>query len=346
MNKHGWYSLFGTALLAALLVVANAAYGQAQAIPSAKPYRIYAITYRGMTNIEKGFEEYFKSRKIPVEITWRDLNLDATRLPGFIAEIRTTKPDLVYTWGTSVTLGVVGAYDAIDPAKHITDIPVVFTLVAAPVAAKIVKDLKSSGRNVTGVSFVVPTETQFRAMASYRPFQTVGVIYTPTEKNSVALIAEMREIGLKLGFTTVERKFRLDANGKVTAEGAADLVRELKAAKAEWLYLPPDSFLGTQSKDVIIPAALAAGLPTFGSTEQMMENGALSGLVSRYYNVGQFTAYRAEQMLVEKKAPKDIPIQTLSRFSYQINMEVAHKLKLLPPLPMFNYAEFISTPGS
>ncbi|MCX7058861.1 MAG: ABC transporter substrate-binding protein, partial [Proteobacteria bacterium] len=192
MGKHGWHSWFGTALLAALFVVAAAAYGQAQPGSTDKPYRIYAITYRGMTNIEKGFQDYFKTAKIPVEITWRDLNLDATRLPGFIAEIRTAKPDLVYTWGTTVTLGVVGAYDAIDPKRHITDIPVVFTLVAAPVAAKIVKDLKSSGRNVTGVSFVVPTETQFRAMAAYRPFQTVGVIYTPTEKNSVALIEEMR----------------------------------------------------------------------------------------------------------------------------------------------------------
>jgi putative tryptophan/tyrosine transport system substrate-binding protein len=222
----------------------------------------------------------------------------------------------------------------------------VFTLVAAPVAAKIVPDLQSSRRNVTGVSHVVPTETQLRAMASYRPFQTVGVIYTPTEKNSVALLGEVKALGSKMGFTTVERTFRLDANGKPTADGGADLVREIKAAKAQWLYLPPDSFLGTQSKDVIIPAANAANLPTFGSTEQMMENGALSGLVSPYYNVGQFTAYKAQQILVEKKAPKDIPIETLKRFSYQIRMKVAHKLKLPPPLPMFNYAEFIESPGS
>ncbi|MCX7171644.1 MAG: hypothetical protein NTY41_15545, partial [Proteobacteria bacterium] len=138
-------------------------------------------------------------------------------------------------------------------------------------AAKIVKDLKSSGRNVTGVSFVVPTETQFRAMAAYRPFQTVGVIYTPTEKNSVALIEEMRAVGLKMGFTTVARTFRLDADKKPTAEGAAELVQQIKDAKAQWLYLPPDSFLGTQTKKVIIPAAMAAGLPTFGATEQMME---------------------------------------------------------------------------
>ena len=173
----------------------------------------------------------------------------------------------------------------------------------------------------------------------------MGVLYTPTEKNSVVLLDEVRVLGRKLGFTTVERTFHLDANKKATAEGAADLIREIKDAKAQWLYLPPDSFLGTQAKGVIIPAAMEAGLPTFASTEQLMETGALSGLVSRYYNVGQFTAYKAEQILVEKMAPKDIPVETLSRFSYQIKMEVAQKLKLPPPLPMFNYAEFISAPG-
>jgi putative ABC transport system substrate-binding protein len=345
MDKHGWHSWLGTALLAVLLVVADVAYGQVQAKRSGKPYRIYAVTFRGMTDVEKGFQDYFTARKIPVEITYRDLNRDPSRFPGFVEEIRAVKPDLVYAWGTSVTLGLVGPYDAIDPKRHIVNIPVVFTLVAAPVLAKIVPGLKSSNRNVTGVVHVAPTETQIRAMASYRPFQTLGVLYTPTEQNSVVVIDEIRKLGRAHGFNTVERMFRLDANRTVSAEGAADLVREIKEAKAQWLYLPPDSFLGTMAQEVIIPAAMAAGLPTFASTEQLMEAGALSGLVSRYYNIGQFTAYKAEQILVGKMAPKDIPIETLKRFSFQIRMEAAERLKLPPPLPMFNYAEIITTSG-
>ncbi len=85
-----------------------------------QPFRIYAITFRGMTDVEKGFEEYFASRKIPVQIIYRDLNRDATRMPGFLDEIRATRPDLVYTWGTSVTLGVLGPYrrGQPEPAHH------------------------------------------------------------------------------------------------------------------------------------------------------------------------------------------------------------------------------------
>ncbi|MFZ2650750.1 MAG: ABC transporter substrate-binding protein [Burkholderiaceae bacterium] len=307
-----------------------------------KPFRIYAITFRGMTDVEKGFEEYFASRKIPVQITYRDLNRDATRMPGFLDEIRATRPDLIYTWGTSVTLGVVGPHDAPNPAQFINEIPVVFTLVAAPTLAKIVQERDSSRRNVTGVVHVAPVAAQIQAMAAYRPFQTLGVLYTPTEKNSVVVLEEIRKIGRERKFDTVERTFRLDASRKVSAEGAADLVRELKEGKAQWLYLPPDSFLGTLAQDVIIPTAMEVGLPTFASTEQLMQAGALSGLVGRYYSVGQFTAHKAEQILVGKQSPGSIPIETLKRFSYQIRMSAAEKLKLPPPLPMFNYAEIIN----
>ncbi len=298
--------------------------GDALAQISSRPYRIYAITFRGMTDVEKGFQDYFSARRIPVQITFRDLNRDMSRMPGFIEEIRRTKPDLIYTWGTSVTLGVAGAFDSVDPQQNITDIPVVFTLVASPVLVKIVRDLKNPGRNVTGVYFVAPTEAQVRAMASYRPFKSMGILYTPTEQNSVAVVEEVREVSKRMGFSVIAKPLKLDANKKVTAEGAPEMVHELKMQKAEWLYLPPDSYLGTQAKDVIVPAAMAEGLPTFASTEQLMETGALMGLVSRYHSIGQFTAYKAEQILVK------------------VRMDVAEALKLPPPLPMFNYAELIT----
>jgi putative ABC transport system substrate-binding protein len=307
-----------------------------------KPLRIYAITFRGMTDVEKGFEEYFASRKIPVQITWRDLNRDATRMPAFIDEVRSTRPDIIYTWGTSVTLGVLGPYDAVDPAKHITDIPVVFTLVASPTLAKIVPENGATRKGVTGVIHVAPVSAQIQAMAAYRPFQKLGVLYTPTEKNSVVVLDEIRQIGRERVFDTISRTFRLDAQRKVTADGAAELVRELKEAGAQWLYLPPDSFLGTLAQDVIIPTAMEVGLPTFASTEQLMQAGALSGLVSRYHSVGQFTAHKVEQILIGKVAPETVPIETLKRFSYQIRISAAEKLKLPPPLPMFNYAEILN----
>jgi putative ABC transport system substrate-binding protein len=73
-----------------------------------------------------------------------------------------------------------------------------------------------------------------------------------------------------------------------------------------------------------------------------MQAGALSGLVSRYQSVGEFTAFKAEQILVGKQQPNSIPIEPLKRFSYQVRISAAERLKLMPPLPMFNYAEIIT----
>jgi len=67
--------------------------------------------------------------------------------------------------------------------------------------------------------------------------------------------------------------------------------------------------------------------------------------VARYHSIGQFTAYKAEQILLQKMPPSRIPVETLTRFSLQVRMDAAEQLKLPPPLPMFNYAELITPQG-
>lgn len=304
-------------------------------------FNIYMITFRGETDVERGYRDYLAQRRIQVNITLRDAARDAKNVAPFIEEIRAQRPDLVYTWGTPVTLATVGPYDAVDPAKHITDIPVVFTMVAAPVKGKVVPSLESSGRNVTGAFHVVPTDAQLRAMQSYREFSKLGVIYTPSEQNSVALVEELRQLATANEFTLIERRIKLDDAGKPVADGIEDLVRELKEEGATWFYLLPDTFLGT-ILDRVTPYARDIGLPTFGASElAVREGGALAGLICRYYSVGQLAAVKSEQILVGGTKPADIPIETLRRFSLIVNMEVARALHLYPPLAMLNYAEVI-----
>jgi len=305
-----------------------------------RPVRIAVVTYRGRTRVEDGFEAYLAARRLPAEILWHDIDRDKARLPGVVAEIRRQSPDLVYTWGTTVSLGVLGSFDAVDPARHIVDIPAVFTLVADPVGAGLVQSMASSGRRVTGVSHMAPVDAQLRAMRAYRPFRRVGLIYSPNEKNSRLVVAQVAELGRREGFELMARPFPLDDAGRPDGSGAAEMIEALAADGADWLYLPPDSYLTTLAADVLARAA-ERRLPTFASTEALVKAGALTGVVSRYESVGQFTAFKAEQILYGGRDPASIPVETLSRFSLQVNLPVARRMDMPPPLAMFDYAELI-----
>jgi putative ABC transport system substrate-binding protein len=45
---------------------------------------------------------------------------------------------------------------------------------------------------------------------------------------------------------------------------------------------------------------------------------------------------------VEDVPPIDIPIRSLSRFSYVVNMETARQLAAYPPLAVLRYAEVVN----
>ncbi|WP_334174963.1 ABC transporter substrate-binding protein [Pseudoxanthobacter sp.] len=330
----------GAALLASLRPVQAEA--PAHGTAARAPYVIYMITYRGETEVEQGFRDYFAQRQIPVDLVVRDIGRDVSRVPGLIDEIRRLKPDLVYTWGTPVTLATVGRWDKPDPQKYITDIPVVFTMVAAPVAAGVVPSLASSGRNVTGAFHVVPLDAQMRAMQAYRPFDALGVLYSRSEPNSVALVAELQTVAEQMQFRLDARPFAANAAGQPVADGVPAMIADMKATGTDWLYLLPDTFLGT-IYDITKPAAAAVRLPAFGAAElSIRSGGALAGLVCRYYSVGQLAASKAEAILTGGQPASDVPVETLKRFSLIINMPVAAELDLYPPLAMLNYAEVIS----
>ena len=335
-------------LLALALTAPALATGATTPVARSTPWRILAVTYRGRTDVERGFADHFAARGIPVDITWRDIALDPARLPGVVDEIRRERPDLVHTWGTGVTLGIAGRWDAPDESRFVRDIPVVFSLVAAPVGVGIVPDVRAPGRPVTGVCHVASLAVQLQAMTNYRPCRALGMLHSPNEPNSAAVLAELQALGRRRGIAVHAAPFRVNAAGQPVADGAGELVRQLRADGAEWLYMPPDSFLSTQARDVVVPAALAQGLPAFASTEQLMSAGALLGLVSRYYSVGQFAAFKAEQILAGKMPASRIPVETLTRFSLQVDLGAARRLGMLPPLEMFNYAELIGSarPGS
>lgn len=326
------------ALLLALLALGMT---QAQGATGEKPYRVLMLLWDGETEVERGFKDAMAELELPVEFIWRDAARDRKRIPALVAEAKALRPDLICTWGAAVTLGVAGEYGKTDPATHIADIPVLFTMVAAPVETRLVSDLNAPARNVTGTTQLVPVEAQIKAIRAYRPLSRLGVIYNPADPNSVANVRRLRELSGPLQFELLDQPAPLDKRGKPRARALSELVKRLARREPQFLYIGPDPFIGDNRK-LIIDRALEYRLPTFSASElEMRDSRAMIGLVSRGYNLGRLTALKARQILVDKQDPRDIPVASLSRFTYIINMPVAKRLALYPPMDILGYAEVI-----
>jgi putative ABC transport system substrate-binding protein len=320
-----------------LLAGLGAAAVGAHAATAARPYRIYMVTWRGMTAVEKGFQGYLEERGVPVQYTWRDAGQNRARIADFLREAREMRPDLVYTWGTPPTLGMAGTYDA----PLLPGIPLVFALVADPVGSRIVPRLAGQGRDVTGVYHVAPVPAQLEAIRAYRRFARIGVLYNPAEPNSLSVVEELKAGTARIGAQLLEARFATAPDGQPLAEGIEERVARLKAGGAEWLYLGPDTFLYTHLAEVAA-VAQRENLPTFATTESLIDTPApvLAGLVSRYKSIGEFAAYKAQRILSGHERARDVPVETLSRFVFIVRVEVAKALGFLPPITLLNFAEF------
>jgi putative ABC transport system substrate-binding protein len=308
----------------------------------AAPPRIAMILWRGETEVERGFRNYLAERKVDAHIEVHDLDRDLARLPEVLNRLRANPPDLVYTWGTSITLGVAGPWNARNPDKYLQGVPILFTMVASPEETGIASPPTEPARRwITGVSHIAPLGAQINAMRSYLPLSKLGIVFNPLEANSRSNVEALRQQARAQNFSLLEAPLPIGQDGQPEATAIPRLVRDLAKRGAQLLYIGPDSFIGIH-RDTLTSAGIANGLPCFTATELELRAGeAMFGLVSRYDLVGRLTAAKAMAILLERRSPAEVPIETLERFSYLIRLPVAQRLKLYPPLPLLRYAEII-----
>ncbi|HEU4851965.1 MAG TPA: ABC transporter substrate binding protein [Telluria sp.] len=311
------------------------------ALPSAagrRRARICMILPGAETALEHGFHEQLASLRIDAELLVRDAGPGMSKVPAILREARSRGTDLIYTSGTTVTLAVAGPPPA-DPARHVTDIPVVFAGLSeydAPAFAG-----PARARNVTGTTASVPLETQVAAMLAYRPFTRIAVIANPASEGAMRAVAVLRALGLRHGFELIERHPPLDRAGVPIASSLTALVAAIARQGAQALYLGAEQFM-VDHRRAVMQAATAQRLATFSPSEQVLRDGqALFGLAVNLESLGRHTARKAAAILVGGAAPSSIPVDTLARPSLMINMPVAAALELYPPVSLLNKAEVL-----
>ncbi|WP_428669321.1 ABC transporter substrate binding protein, partial [Roseibium sp.] len=157
---------------------------------------ILSVFYEGCEHLCQGFQDAIAESGFPADVVVRDIDQDKTRLPAIVAEAKETRPDLVLTFGTSVTLGVIGTLNDVGSGRFLEDIPVVFTVVADPFGTNIAESFEASGRpNVAGTFNRAPESVQVAVIRQYDPtFQKLGLLYHSNERNSVLKKEELEAL--------------------------------------------------------------------------------------------------------------------------------------------------------
>lgn len=300
---------------------------------------VVMLLWRGVTDAEQGYMDYLKD-KMDIEFVLLDANRDKNQLENFVDDIDQYNADLVYTFGTTVTLSLVGTYDQPTLFTQQSNVPAVFSIVTDPVGSKLIATANSDQRRFTGVSHIVPHDAQFKAISQLQNVDTIGILYNPLENNSVLTAQKMRALAKDYNKEIYLYPLGIK-NNQPNIDSMGSIVNRMTNDGIDLAYLPPDSYIISNGGQ-IVETLHSNDIATFSATESpIRKSEALFGIVSRYYNVGQFAAYKSEQILSESIDVTDIPIESMTQYSYIVNINAAKKLNYYPPVSILKISELV-----
>lgn len=186
------------------------------------------------------------------------------------------------------------------------DIPVVFTAITDPVQAKL-----DSG-NVTGTSDKLPVEAQLDLIRRLQPdADTIGIIYTLSEPNSVSSIAEYQAKASEFGFV-------IEAIG-VTQQSEVSLATDAMISKGVDCLsnLTDNNVVGVLSS--VLEKTREAGIPVYGSEVEQVKIGCVAAAGIDYFELGRQTGAIAARILKKEAKASEIPYETISEYGIYIN---------------------------
>lgn len=326
-----------------ILAVSTTLSGPAIAqVTASDTFNVHMVVWRGCEDACQSFIRYFEDRELPVEVEVTDVSRDRDKLPMVQAQLLADPPDLVVTWGTSVSRGILGTREDHGTGSALGEIPAIFMIVADPVGSDLVASYDASGRDmVSGVRNRVPEDVQLRLLFEYFRPEKLGVLNHPGELNSILNTDKLRAISGELDFELVEQLYQLDADGDVEVGQIQEAMAALKAKGAQAVYVGSSSY-NLEHQTEFVAAATALELPVFSAYTQMVrDGGALMAVGTSYSNVGRLAAGQVADVLLNGKSPGDLSIKELNRYSVILNMASAEILGLYPPLSLISVAEVV-----
>jgi len=170
------------------------------------------------------------------------------------------------------------------------NIPIIFSAVADPVAAGLVKSmLAGSGTNISGVADTVAVEKQLEVIKRGAPnAKRIGVIYNPGEANSASFVKTLKAAATPLGYTIITSPAPRSVD---VSSSARNLV-----GKVDLFFASTDSILFT-ALAALIKVADEAKIPVFAGDTLMVKQGAAFGLGLNYLDIGRQTGRMVVRVL-------------------------------------------------
>ena len=214
------------------------------------------------------------------------------------------------------------AYNAVEGK-----VPLIYTAVTDPIAAKLANEDGSYLDMVTGTSDKLPIDAQLQMIRALQPNATsIGILYTTSETNSVSAIEEYKAIAGDFGFTIIAQGI---SQGADMPMAATDLV-----AKVDCVTNLTDNTV-VNNLAVLLDAADKANIPVYGSEIEQVKNGCLAAQGLDYVELGKQTGLMAARIL-DGEDINNIPYKTITEYSLYLNPDVLDNFDIEIPQDLIN----------
>jgi len=256
---------------------------------------------------------WIENRDIAIEYRWGEGRVD--RFAELAAELVRLKVDVVFTYGSPTAAA----------AKQATSvIPIVFTLVGAPVETGLVASLARPGGNITGVS------NQLSDLGSKR-LELLRTLLPSLRRIAILVDVGNPSAVLDTGqVRTVAEALRLEV-ATLEIRRAEDVVSAFEAlgGRADALVIPASALTFT-NRFRINTLALGARLPTIYGSRDYIEPGGLMSYGPNFPDLFRRAAELVDKVLRGAKPAERTGAQP-TKFDLVINLITAKALGLQIP---------------
>lgn len=215
-------------------------------------------------------------------------------------------------------------------ANSSQEIPIVLGAVTDPEGSGLVESNEAPGGNVTGVSDLTPIEEQFSLIKEILPeAQTIGILYSSSEDNSIVQANQAIEIAEEMGLST--EVMTVSSTNDVSQVGAT------LASQVDAIWVPTDNTIAS-AMNTLVSAADQNGIPIFPAVDTMVEEGGLATVGLNQYALGRLTGEMVAAILNGESEPATTPIRYLDQGEIIINEEKASELGITIPAQLLEQA--------